>query len=258
MESVPAIAVRNLRFHYPGEKLPAVDDITLSIDTGSCFGLLGPNGAGKSTLLALLTGILLPQHGYIRINGERLSNTRKLHEYISLVPQDYAFYPTLTLQENLDCFAGFYGLQGAHKRARIDFAVQVCGLDDLLHQRASSCSGGVRRRLNLALGLLNQPELLFLDEPTVGIDAQSRHFILESIAGLQRAGMTIIYTSHYMEEIQSICDAIAIIDHGKLLVQDSLANILARAADMPALPARQNAQRLEDFYLSLTHHALRD
>lgn len=258
MNSTNAITVNNISFTYACETRPALDDISLSINSGSCFGLLGPNGAGKSTLLALLTGILTPQRGEILIHGNPLTNTKKLHEKISLVPQDYAFYPTLTARENLDCFAGLYNLCGAQKKQRIDFAVQVCGLDELLDRRASACSGGVRRRLNLALGLLNQPEILFLDEPTVGIDAQSRYFILESIQRLQREGMTIIYTSHYMEEIQSICDTLAIIDHGKLLLQDTLTNVLARAAAMPALPAQQNAQRLEAFYLSLTHHALRD
>jgi ABC-2 type transport system ATP-binding protein len=252
------IAVHNASFTYPGENKPALDGVSLFIATGSCFGLLGPNGAGKSTLLALLAGILSPQCGDIFINGKPLANTRTLHENISLVPQDYAFYPTLTVRENLECFAGLYGLRGAQQRERISFAVQVCGLSEMFERRAAACSGGVRRRLNLALGLLNKPKILFLDEPTVGIDAQSRHFILESIAGLQRDGMTIIYTSHYMEEIQAICDALAIIDHGKLLLQDTLANVLKRAADMPALPAQQNAKRLEDFYLSLTHYALRD
>jgi ABC-2 type transport system ATP-binding protein len=127
-----------------------------------------------------------------------------------------------------------------------------------LHKRATQCSGGVRRRLNLAIGLLNQPKILFLDEPTVGIDAQSRHFILNTIRQLQQDGMTIIYTSHYMEEIQSICDVLAIIDNGKLLLQDTLANILQRAEALPVTTEKKNAQRLEDFYLSLTHTALRD
>jgi ABC-2 type transport system ATP-binding protein len=260
MASAPAITASNIRFTYPGDTTPALDNISLSINAGSCFGLLGPNGAGKSTLIALLTGILAPQDGTVHIHGHRLSGIRSrgLYDTVSLVPQDYAFYPSLTVQENLDCFAGLYRLQGATKRERIRFAVQVCGLGELLDRRAATCSGGVRRRLNLALGLLNRPAVLFLDEPTVGIDAQSRHFIMESIAGLQREGMTIVYTSHYMEEIQGLCDTLAIIDHGKLLLQDTLANTMARAADMPVPPAQQHAKRLEDFYLSLTHRQLRD
>lgn len=269
MASTPAITVHNIRFTYPGETTPALDNISITVNTGSCFGLLGPNGAGKSTLLALLTGILAPQDGTVQIHGKTLSgnnlsgnngtaHSRALYETISLVPQDYAFYPSLTVQENLDCFAGLYRLRGETKRERIHFAVQVCGLGELLGRRAATCSGGVRRRLNLALGLLNRPAILFLDEPTVGIDAQSRHFIMQSIASLQREGMTIVYTSHYMEEIQTLCDTLAIIDHGKLLLQDTLANTMARAADMPDPPVQQHARRLEDFYLSLTHRQLRD
>lgn len=258
MSTEPAIAVRQVGFTYPGEAQAALTDISLTIASGSCFGLLGPNGAGKSTLLSLLTGILPLQAGEIRILGKPLSDSNSLRRGSALVPQDYAFYPTLSVRENLDCFAGLYGLRGSRKRERIGFAMAVCGLDGLLDKRAALCSGGVRRRLNLAIGLLNRPQVLYLDEPTVGIDAQSRHFILASIKHLQSEGMTIVYTSHYMEEIQTICDALAIIDHGRLLVQDTLPNVLDRAAAMPALPELQHAKRLEDFYLSLTQHALRD
>lgn len=258
MNKPPAIAVRQVGFSYPGEADPALTDISLTVATGSCFGLLGPNGAGKSTLLSILTGILPPQSGEIMILGQPLARSENLRRQSALVPQDYAFYPAMTARENLECFAGFYGLRGTEKCDRIDFAVSVCGLGTLLDKRAASCSGGVRRRLNLAIGLLNRPRILYLDEPTVGIDAQSRHFILESIRQLQREGMTIVYTSHYMEEIQAICDTLAIIDHGRLLLHDTLANVLARAASLPTPPELQNAKRLEDLYLSLTQHALRD
>jgi ABC-2 type transport system ATP-binding protein len=253
-----AIVADDISFTYLGENLPALDNISLTIPAGSCFGLLGPNGAGKSTLLAILTGILPLQNGRVSVHGNTIEHNAALHRQVALVPQDYAFYPTLTGRENLECFAGLYGLTGDTKRASIDFAVQVCGLGELLNRRAASCSGGVRRRVNLAIGLLNRPSILFLDEPTVGIDAQSRHFILESITRLQREGMTIIYTSHYLEEIQSVCDHLAIIDHGTLLLADSLAAVLAQAAAMPEAPRQASAQRLEDFYLSLTRTALRD
>lgn len=258
MNTAAAISARHVGFRYPGEASDALVDVSLSVMRGSCFGLLGPNGAGKSTLLALLTGILPLQAGAIEILGQPVGRNRQLRALSALVPQDYAFYPALTVRENLECFAGLYGLRDGMRRARVDEAVTVCGLESLLGKRASSCSGGVRRRLNLAIGLLNKPQLLYLDEPTVGIDAQSRHFILDSIRQLQRGGMTIVYTSHYMEEIQAICDTLAIIDHGRLLLQDTLANVLAQAAEMPAVPELQNAKRLEDFYLSLTQHHLRD
>lgn len=254
-----AIDIQQLGFTYPGETAPALAAINLVIPAGSCFGLLGPNGAGKSTLLSILTGILPLQTGRVSINGRSLAdNTRHHREWAALVPQDYAFYQALTARENLDCFAGLYGLRGATKRERIDFAVTVCGLEQLLDKRAANCSGGVKRRLNLAIGLLNRPQILYLDEPTVGIDAQSRHFILASIRQLQASGMTIVYTSHYMEEIQAICDGLAIIDHGRLLLADSMANVMVRAEKMPAGASWQHARRLEDFYLSLTQHGLRD
>jgi ABC-2 type transport system ATP-binding protein len=247
---VNAITTSNIGFSYPAADQAALNDVSITIPQGSCFGLLGPNGAGKSTLLALLTGILPLQQGEVIFSSQSTAS--------ALVPQDFAFYPSLTVQENLSCFAGLYGFSGARKQVQIAFAVHACGLEETLAKRAAQCSGGVRRRLNLAIGLLNQPQILFLDEPTVGIDAQSRHFILNTIRQLQQSGMTIVYTSHYMEEIQDICDVLAIIDHGKLLLQDTLANILQRAEAIPVTTEKKNAQRLEDFYLSLTNTALRD
>lgn len=259
MASNMAISLQQVGFRYPGEKETALCDISMEIAAGSCFGLLGPNGAGKSTLLSLLTGILPLQSGQARVLGlDLVHHPRRLCECTALVPQDYAFYPSLSVQENLEFFAGLYSLRGNERNHRIDFAISVCGLEQVTTKRAAHCSGGVRRRLNLAIGLLNRPELLFLDEPTVGIDAQSRHFILESIRQLQAQGMTIVYTSHYMEEIQAICDALAIIDHGRLLLADTLGGALARAAELPDQPAQRDARRLEDLYLSLTRPALRD
>jgi ABC-2 type transport system ATP-binding protein len=148
----------------------------------------------------------------------------------ALVPQDYAFYASLTGRENLECFAGIYGLRGAVARERVIQATEICGLGSILNRRASLYSGGVKRRLNLAIGLLNRPAILYLDEPTVGIDAQSRRFILDSILGLRKSGMTIVYTSHYMEEIQFLCDDVAVIDHGELRLQGTLDGLLHAAS----------------------------
>ncbi|TNF35842.1 MAG: ABC transporter ATP-binding protein [Gammaproteobacteria bacterium] len=305
-----AIELTDIAFTYPGAIRPSLQGVSLSIARGSCFGLLGPNGAGKTTLLSILTGILPLQQGRARIAGLELPDDT-LKQRTAIVPQDYAFYMALSGRENLDCFAGLYGLNGAEKQRRIDFAVQVCALGPVLGQPSAQYSGGVKRRLNLAIGLLNQPDILYLDEPTVGIDAQSRHFILESIRDLQHSGMTIIYTSHYMEEVQSLCDALAVIDHGQLLLTDTVANLVERDAactarftldrspgdaTLAALAAlgsvhmdqqqlrmelaspqsletaqrilrehgisiRQlhyGSNRLEDVYLSITEHALRD
>lgn len=256
INTAAAITTKHLSFTYASENQAALHDISLTIPAGSCFGLLGPNGAGKSTLLALLTGILPLQQGSIAINGTPAPADFRTH--IALVPQDYAFYAHLTVRENLQYFAALYGLRQQEQQMRVDSAIHIGGLHEVLNKPAARCSGGVRRRLNLAIGLLNQPKILFLDEPTVGIDAQSRHFILESIRELQKTGMTIVYTSHYMEEIQSICDTLAIIDHGRLLLQDTLTNILSKAAATTKPAALQHAQTLEEFYLSLTCTTLRD
>ncbi len=306
-----AIELTDIGFTYPGETRAALTGISLTVPSGSCFGLLGPNGAGKTTLLSILNGILPVQSGHASINGHRLPHPA-LKQHTAIVPQEYAFYLALSGRENLECFAGLYGLRGTQKQQRIDFAVQVCALESVLDKPAAHYSGGVKRRLNLAIGLLNQPDILYLDEPTVGIDAQSRHFILESIRTLQQNGMTIVYTSHYMEEVQSICDALAVIDHGQLLLTDTVSHLLERNATHTAritlaqapsatalaslaslgkveqhgeqlrielhnaadaidtlirslrehdLTVRQlhyGSNRLEDVYLSITEHALRD
>lgn len=305
-----AIELTDIAFTYPGAVQPSLQGVSLSVARGSCFGLLGPNGAGKTTLLSILTGILPVQSGSACVNGRTLPDPA-LKQHTAIVPQDYAFYLALSGRENLECFAGLYGLKGAEKQRRIEFAVQVCALEQVLDQPSAQYSGGVKRRLNLAIGLLNRPDILYLDEPTVGIDAQSRHFILESIRRLQQDGMTIVYTSHYMEEVQSICDALAVIDHGQLLLTDSVANLVERDAahtarftldkapgdatlaalaalgsvqleqqllrmelhDGVSLEAAQRmlrehgigirqlhygSNRLEDVYLSITEHALRD
>ncbi len=224
---MPLIAVRNLRHRYAGAEREALAGIDLDIATGSSFGLLGPNGAGKSTLLSLLTGIARPQQGDIHIDGRDLRRERNAIRAIgALVPQEYAFYPALSGSENLRFFAGIYGLDARQRRARIDEAVAVCRLDEFLERRAESYSGGVKRRLNLAIGLLNAPRILYLDEPTVGIDALSRQCIVEAIRALHRRGTTIVYTSHYMEEVEAICDEIAIIDRGCVVARDSVAALL--------------------------------
>lgn len=227
-DTAPAIAVEAVSFCYPGAAQASLSNVSLRVEAGSCFGLLGPNGAGKTTLLSLLNGILPLQQGRIRIQGHSIEDRHFLRRHSAIAPQDYAFYPTLTGRENLDCFAGLYGLRGREKRQHIDQAVAITQLDALLDKPAQAYSGGVKRRLNLAIALLNQPGVLYLDEPTVGIDAQSRNFILDAISQLRREGMTIVYTSHYMEEIQALCDSVAIIDHGRLLLQDSLNGLMQR------------------------------
>jgi ABC-2 type transport system ATP-binding protein len=221
------IKVDGVSYRYRDAAAPALQDVALSIPAGGVYGLLGPNGAGKTTLISLLAGLLNAGHGQIAMNGRPLAEARAANpRSIALVPQDYAFYPMLTVAENLRFFAGVLGLNSREIKAQSDAAIAFARLEQVVSKRAEQLSGGLRRRLNLAIGLLGQPQLLLLDEPTVGVDPQSRHFLLDAIAALPAAGTTVIYTSHYMEEVEAICQRIAIVDQGRVLAQGSLADIL--------------------------------
>ncbi|CAA0091307.1 ABC transporter ATP-binding protein [Zhongshania aliphaticivorans] len=241
----PIVIVDAINHYYSGAAVAALKNISLTIAEGCCFGLLGPNGAGKTTLISLLTGIISPQksvqtpQGRIQISGfDYPSDAAKIKAVSGLVPQDYAFYPALTGRENLQFFAGLYKIATADVVARVDYCVAVCGLENVLDQRAATYSGGIKRRLNIALGLLHNPKILYLDEPTVGIDAQSRYFILQAIQQLKASGMTIVYTSHYMEEVEQICDEVAIIDHGEVLLQAPMAALLQNDRQLVITPAQ--------------------
>ena len=221
------IAVSDVSHTYRGAARPALAGVSFAAPQGSCFGLLGPNGAGKSTLFALLTGVLKLRRGEISVGGVSARNDLAgLRAQGAIAPQDLAFYPALTGLENLDFFAGAYRLDRTIWRARMERAVEICQLSDVLHQHAETYSGGLKRRLNLAIALLNEPRVLYLDEPTVGIDARSRRMIVDAIAALKQAGVTIIYTSHYMEEVETLCDAAAIIDHGKLIACGPISDLV--------------------------------
>lgn len=224
------ISIRNLQFAYSDNEV-IFNDFNLEIETGSLFGLIGPNGAGKSTLISLITGLNTAQSGSIKIAGKELSSARdELLGNLSSVPQEYAFYPKLTVQQNLNFFCRLYkSIQ--QPELNIDKAIELTGLTDYRHRAAGKLSGGLKRRLNLAIGLLNKPVLLILDEPTVGIDPQSRHFILAAIKQLNKEGTTILYTSHYMEEIEDLCDTIAVIDYGEIVLAGELDKLLSSSSD---------------------------
>ncbi|MFC7292582.1 ABC transporter ATP-binding protein [Hirschia litorea] len=208
----------------------ALQNISFAIPKGASFGLLGPNGAGKSTLISLLTGMNKRQTGSILIDNEPADQAgKKLKSISAIAPQDLAFYPRLTVHENLLFFAGTYALKADLRKERIDFAIEVCDLDAHLTSRAETLSGGLKRRLNLAIALLNAPEILYLDEPTVGIDARSRQTILNAIQRMHANGCTIVYTSHYMEEVEALCDHVAIIDNGKLIANNTMSAFLEKA-----------------------------
>ena len=228
------IRCNNLYYRYRPDAPPALDGVSLDIRRGSILGLLGPNGAGKTTLISLLAGLLTPQEGNITVDGKPLAAWRAGRPAaIALVPQDYAFYPMLTVAENLDFFAGAQGLSRQARKRNCAEAIAFACLEGVAHRPAGELSGGLRRRLNLAIALTGAPDALLLDEPTVGVDPQSRHFLLQAVQRFAAAGHAVLYASHYMEEIEAVCAALTILDAGKALMSGTLAE--ARRGASPAL-----------------------
>jgi len=215
-------------------KYQILENINLSVPKGVILGLIGPNGAGKTTLVSVLIGIVKKDRGDIFIADLNIDKELKqIQAKSSIVPQTLAFYPMLTAYENLEYFGSLYGFKGKRLKQRIDFSVEMSGLSDFMNKKAEEFSGGMGRRLNLAVGLLNDPEILYLDEPTVGVDAQARNYILEMIKKInQERKTTVIYTSHYMEEIEKISDIISIIDHGKIILCDKKELLLREDKDI--------------------------
>lgn len=198
----------------------AVDNISLNIEEGEIYGLLGPNGAGKSTIINILCGLLAMNKGKIEILGKDIEkNSNVTKQNIGVVPQEIAIYEDLTAYENVKFFASLYGLKGSELKVKVEEALEFVGLLDKKKQYPKNFSGGMRRRLNIACAIAHRPKLIIMDEPTVGIDPQSRNHILQSVKKLNSLGCTIIYTTHYMEEAEAICKNIAIIDHGKVIAQ---------------------------------------
>ena len=231
MHSPLIVEIEGLSKTYPGAERRAVDEVDLRIARGRIFGLLGPNGAGKTTLLSMLCGLLRPSGGRMRIDGvETVATTMAMRRRIGLVPQDLALHPSLTARENLAYFGGVQGLAGDALARRITECLAIAGLESLADRRVETYSGGLKRRLNLVIALIHEPELLVLDEPTVGIDPQSRRYIHEQLRRLNAVGLSIIYTSHYMEEVEHLCDELAIIDHGRIIAQGSVTTVLSRLA----------------------------
>ena len=209
----------------------AVGTIDLEVRRGECLGLLGPNGAGKTTTISMACGVITPTRGSVTICGIPLASApRKAKARLGLVPQELAIYEDLSALQNLRYFGALYDLGGDKLDARIDWALGVVGLRDRATDPVKKHSGGMRRRLNLAAGLLHEPELLVLDEPTVGVDPQSRNHIFETVRSLRDKGMTIVYTSHYMEEVEALCDRVAIIDAGQILTTGSVSELIAQHA----------------------------
>lgn len=206
----------------------AVDDLSLEVPEGSIFGFLGPNGAGKTTTIAMAVGLARPDSGTVDVGGRGSPIDPQVRRAIGVAPQAIALYDELSASENLLVFARLYGLNRANARARAGLLLQMVGLSDRARDRVKGFSGGMKRRLNLAAALLHDPPLVLLDEPTAGVDPQSRNAILDIVKSLRDQGRTVVYTTHYMEEAQRLCDRVAIIDHGKLLALDTVDELIRR------------------------------
>ena len=207
----------------------ALQDVSFTIERGETFGLLGPNGAGKTTFLSILSGLRRSTAGEIRVDGDRLHpGNRALKRKIGLVPQELALYPELTAAENLRFFGALYGIEPAELERRVTRILETIGLAERADRRAVTFSGGMQRRLNLGIALVHEPTLLLLDEPTAGVDPQSRNHLFDGIRRLHDLGMTIVYTTHYMEEVEALCQRVGIIDHGRLIACDTLGGLTNR------------------------------
>lgn len=235
---------------YRDAEMYSLSDFTLSVYEGQIFGLLGPNGAGKTTLISMLCGLIKPTSGSFTINGLSYGkNPNEIKEIIGVVPQEYALYPTLTARENLMYFGSMCGLKGNILKSKVEENLHFLGLYKFADKRIETFSGGMKRRINLIAGILHNPKVLFLDEPTVGVDVQSRNAIITYLKQINADGTTIIYTSHHLSEAEDFCTDIAIIDHGKMY---------AHATPSELISTTETARNLEEVFLSLTGKELRD
>ena len=225
--SNPLLVVDQIRKSYG--RLEALKGVSFSVAEGELFGLLGPNGAGKTPLVSILACLLAPSGGSASLAGKPLRmSDAEIRRQIGIVPQDLAVYGELTARENLMFFGRLYDLPRAELLRRVNEVLTAIGLDDRADDRVSTFSGGMKRRLNLGVSILHNPKLLFLDEPTTGVDPQSRNRIFEEVRRLNNTGMTIVYISHYMEEVQALCSRVGILDHGELIACDTVPHLLLK------------------------------
>jgi ABC-2 type transport system ATP-binding protein len=230
----------------------AVNGVSFNIVKGEIFGLLGPNGAGKTTTIRIMSTVLEADSGDITIGGHSVkSEAEAVRSIIGVCPQELALYEDLSAMDNMVFFGRMAGLTGEEARVQAKTNLEMMGLQERAKGRVAKFSGGMKRRINLAIALMGHPQLLFLDEPTVGIDPQSRNNVYENIAGLQKKGMTILYTTHYMEEADRLCDRVAIMDGGKIIAMDTTHNLKSQIGDPDQVT-------LEDVFLKLTGRSLRD
>lgn len=248
--SNPIIEIQSLSKKYKDAESFSVNNLSLQVNKGEIFGLLGPNGAGKTTLISMLCGLIKPTSGQFTINGLTYKgNAHAIKKIMGVVPQEYALYPTLTARENLMYFGSMYGLKGSALKQKINDSLDYLGLLKFADKQIDTFSGGMKRRINLLAGQLHEPAVLFLDEPTVGVDVHSKAVIIEYLKQVNQSGTTIIYTSHHLAEAQDLCSHIAIIDNGEIMIKGTPQEIIQLT---------HNAHTLEDVFLSLTGKALRD
>ena len=246
------LEIRSLRKAFGG--VAAVSDVSFTIQPGQILGVLGPNGAGKTTTVSMISGLLAPDAGEILIDGRPLrGDSDPAKRKIGLVPQDLALYDELSARENLRFFGALYGMTGGSLDRAMGAALTLVGLGEKVNDRVKTFSGGMKRRLNLAASLLHDPDILLLDEPTVGVDPQSRNAIFENLETLKAGGKALLYTTHYMEEVERLADRIVIVDHGRVVADDTLTGLRSRVAT-----AGGGAATLESVFLTLTGRSLRD
>lgn len=244
-----AVNITGMGFRYPDNEEVSFSKLNLTIAKGERFGLFGPNGAGKTTLMNLMTGVLQVDEGKITLLGNEVHGQKSgVNKLFGFVPQDFSFYQELSPVENLEFFGAWSGLSKSETKYRTDELLQILGLDDVRDKQVQKFSGGMKRRVNLAIGVIHKPAVLFLDEPTVGVDVQTRHAIIEYLRVLNDNGTTLIYTSHQLNEAEGLCEQVAMIDSGRIIAQGNIDNLLAE----------HKQESLEALFINLTGKELRD
>lgn len=244
----PIIQIQNLVKSFKDSDSPVVKGVSFTVNTNEVFGLLGPNGAGKTTIISMLCQLFAPSSGEIIVDGKLIGKGNTIvKEMMGVVPQDIALYPTLTARENLHFYGAMYHLKGKDLDDKITHWLNKLDLSEVANRRVSTFSGGMKRRVNLIASVLHQPKVLILDEPTVGVDVQSRHVIIEQLKELNQQGTTIVYTSHHLEEAENFCTQVAIIDGGRIIAQGTPQQLITNT---------HQARNLEDVFLQLTNHKI--
>lgn len=246
---IPAININHLNFSYKGNDQKGIIQFNLQVQQGDRFGIFGPNGAGKTTLMNLMTGLLTYTKGSVQLMGQEVKNNKKtINTLFGFVPQDFSFYHELSPAENMEFFGAWAGLNKRQIRQRINDLLNIMQLQDVRNKPVNKFSGGMKRRVNLAIAVMHEPPILFLDEPTVGVDVQTRHAIINYLKALNAKGTTLIYTSHQLKEAEDLCNKIVLIDEGKMIANNTLNELLKE----------HKQDGLEGLFLNLTGREYRD